>query len=67
MEKKHGHGTEITEKGMYEGNWIDDNKEGHGTYYLNDGRNCEGEWRNDKPYSVKWKGIKLMNIINFLS
>ena len=37
---------------MYEGNYVDDKKEGHGTFHWPDGRKYEGQWENGKQHGV---------------
>ena len=32
----------------YEGNYVDDKKEGHGTFHWPDGRKYDGQWENGK-------------------
>ena len=36
----------------YEGNYVDDKKEGQGTFYWPDGRKYEGAWENGKQHGV---------------
>ncbi len=34
--------------GRYEGNWENGKRNGHGTYFFNNGNKYEGNWVNDK-------------------
>ncbi|KAH0786722.1 MORN repeat-containing protein 3 [Histomonas meleagridis] len=57
---RHGHGTHCTAEGIYEGEFVDDQYEGQGDYYLwSNETNCElegrwllysGEWRRGKKW-----------------
>lgn len=45
----HGRGTLIWRDGKrYEGNFVNDKREGHGIFRWKDGRVYEGEWKDGK-------------------
>lgn len=49
MGLKEGNGKYIFQNGdVYDGNWVDDKKNGRGKYYYASSGDCyEGEWRNN--------------------
>ena len=49
----HGSGTFSWADGRrYEGEYVNDQKEGKGIYYYHDGRKYDGEWKNNRQDGV---------------